>query len=288
MNSNSIDVRRPALYIVGTPIGNLSDFSARAQQVLRSVDLILAEDTRRSRFLLKNYQIDNKISSYHDFSDVDQSGKIIKKMLEKPSAIALISDSGTPLISDPGFKLVKNGIAANIPIIPIPGPSALVACLSISDLPADKFVFEGFLSSKEGLRDRRLRELENESRSMVFYEAPHRILNFMQSVEKIMGGDRHVVVAREMTKIHETFYRGSVSEVLLTLVQSPFARRGEFTVIVGGAAESPSDIEVQVDDWLRVLLQELDIKTAVKILTKITKARRNLIYERALYLSKCL
>ncbi len=285
MDSTKFDLKRPALYVVGTPIGNLADFSSRAQYVLSAVDFILAEDTRKSQHLLDRYGIKNKMIIYHDHLETSKSSAVIKRMLDDSAALALISDSGTPLISDPGYKLVKGVADVGIPLIPVPGPSALVACLSISDLPIDRFVFEGFLPSKEGHRLRRLAELKNESRSTVFYEAPHRIVSFLQGIEKVMGSDRRIIVARELTKMFETTYRGPVSDVLMKVQAASKNTKGEFTIIVAGSPGRAEELEMQIDAWLKVLLEEVDIKTAVKMVCRMTDFKRNMVYERALSLS---
>ena len=286
MDSSNIELKKPAIYIVGTPIGNLSDFSLRGQQVLHSVDFILAEDTRKSRLLLQQYQIENRIYSYHDFSEASRVDEILRIILDKPAAVALVTDSGTPLISDPGFKIVRKGSEKQVPVIPVPGPSALIACLSISNIPVDKFVFEGFLPSKDSARVSRLQELRKEPRSMVFYEAPHRILKFLESIGTVMGMNRQLVVAREMTKLHETFYRGSVTEVLQNIRENPLAKKGEFSIILEGFLGDNGELEKQIDTLLTVLLEEMDMKTCVNLVSKLTKGKRNLIYKWALNFKK--
>ena len=286
MDSSNIELEKPAIYVVGTPIGNLSDFTLRGQQVLKSVDFILAEDTRKSGLLLQRYKVKNQVFSYHDFSAARRVDEILGIILEKPAAVALVTDSGTPLISDPGFTIVKKGSEQGVSVIPIPGPSALIACLSVSDVPVDRFIFEGFLPSKDSARVSHLRELRHESRSMVFYEAPHRIVKFLESVGSVMGVDRRVLVAREMTKLYETLYRGPLSEVLATISENPLAKKGEFTVIVEGRAEDASDLEKEIDGYLSVLLEKVDVKTSVQLVSKITKAKRNIVYKRALLFRK--
>lgn len=286
MDSSNVELEKPAIYVVATPIGNLSDFSLRGQQVLKSVDFVLAEDTRKSGLLLQRYRIKKQMFSYHDFSDVNRVEEILGIILEKPAAVALVTDSGTPLVSDPGFTIVKRGSEEGVPVIPIPGPSALIACLSVSDIPIDRFIFEGFLPSKDIARIRHLRELRHESRSMVFYEAPHRIVKFLESVGKVMGLDRRVLVARELTKLYETLYRGSLSEVLATISENPLAKKGEFTVIVEGKGKDTRELEKEIDNFLSVLLEQVDVKTSVQLVSKITRAKRNIVYQRALMLKK--
>ncbi len=286
MDSSNVDLEKPAIYVVATPIGNLSDFSLRGQQVLKSVDFILAEDTRKTSLLLQRYKVKNRMFSYHDFSEVARVDEILKVILETPAAVALVTDSGTPLVSDPGFRIVKRGSEEGVPVVPIPGPSALTACLSISDVPVDRFIFEGFLPSKDSARVNHLRELRYESRSMVFYEAPHRIIKFLESVGNVLGVDRRVLVAREMTKLYETLYRGTLSEVLATIVENPLAKKGEFTVIVEGRPEDTSELEKDIDRLLAVLMEKVDMKTSVQLVSKITNANRNIVYKRALMLKK--
>ena len=288
MESSNIELEKPAIYVVGTPIGNLSDFTLRGQQVLKSVDFILAEDTRKSALLLQRYKVKNQMFSYHDFSDATRVEEILRTIFEKPAAVALVTDSGTPLISDPGFTIVKKGSQKGVPVIPIPGPSALIACLSVSDVPIDRFIFEGFLPSKDSARVSHLRTLMHESRSMVFYEAPHRIVKFLESVGNIMGVDRRVLVAREMTKLYETMYRGSLSEVLTTISKNPLAKKGEFTIVVEGRAQDSNELEKEIDSFLSILLEKVDVKTSVQLVSKITKAKRNIVYKRALMLKKLL
>ena len=286
MHFRNLSLVRPGLYVVATPIGNLTDFSLRAQSVLRGVDHILAEDTRRARQLLEQFDINNILSSYHDHNEIDRAEIVINRMIQQSIALALISDSGTPLISDPGYRLVCRGVEAGIPVIPVPGPSALIACVSVSNVPVDKFVFEGFLSSKESLRLKRLTELEKECRSIVFYEAPHRIVKFLRALENIMGPNRKVVVGREMTKIHEKIYRGTLKEVLSIIEGRSNHRKGEFTIVLEGNSKHLNYLETEIDRWLRLLLEEVDLKTAARIVSEITGSRKNLIYSRALELEK--
>jgi len=217
------------LYIVGTPIGNLEDITLRALRTLKEVDLIACEDTRRTQKLLNHYQIRRRTTSYHEHNELTRAPELIIQ-LEEGSHIALVSDAGMPVISDPGYRLVKLAIRHGIRVIPIPGASAFVAALAGSGLPVDKFRFWGFLPPKRGARQRALAELKIDQRTQVFYEAPHRILDTLADVRKVLD-DRAVVVAREVTKTFEEFVRGSASEVLQQLKSKPV--KGEFTVLVG-------------------------------------------------------
>ncbi len=218
------------LFVVATPIGNLSDITYRAVEILKSVDLVAAEDTRTSSILLKHYQISKPMMSFHSHSGTGRAGEIVTK-LRQGTSIALITDAGTPGISDPGYLLVREAVEAGIEVVPVPGPAAFVAALSSSGLRSDRFVFEGFLPQKKG-RQKKLQQLSSEQRTIIFYESPYRIAKTLTELLKYFG-DRRCVVGREITKIHETFYRGSLSELQQSLPESE--KRGEFVIIVEGA-----------------------------------------------------
>ena len=222
--------RAGMLFVVATPIGNLSDITFRAIEILKSVDFIAAEDTRTSFVLLKHYGVSKPMLSFHSYSGANRTNEIVQRITQGESA-ALITDAGTPGISDPGYTLVRDAVQAGVDVVPIPGPTAFVAALSASGLRTDRFIFEGFLPLKKGRR-KKLQYLSTEPRTIVFYESPHRIEKTLQDLLKYFG-DRRCVVGRELTKIHETFYRGSFSEVLKSI--SPSEKRGEFVVIVEGA-----------------------------------------------------
>jgi 16S rRNA (cytidine1402-2'-O)-methyltransferase len=221
-----------ALYLVSTPIGNLGDISLRAIQVLKSVDLIAAEDTRLTSVLLKHYDIPKKMISYHSYNQKRQTPQILKLLLEK-KAVALVSDAGTPGISDPAYLLVQNAIHNNIRIIPIPGASALLAALIVSGLPVNRFVFEGFLPVKKG-RKKRIDDLSIENRTIVFYESPHRILKTVKALNDNWG-NRRCVMGREITKKFEEFFRGGLTDLLSYLSQKTV--KGEIVLIVEGASK---------------------------------------------------
>lgn len=218
------------LYVVSTPIGNLSDITLRAIETLKQVDLIAAEDTRHSGILLKNYSITTPLTSYHDFNKDKKGPELIQKLLSGNS-IALVSDAGTPGISDPGYLLIKLAIENQIQIVPIPGPAAFISALVVSGLPTDKFSFEGFLPNKPQKRRRRLEELAQEKRTLIFYESPYRLLKFLEEVRQILG-DRRICVARELTKKFEEIKRGAVSEVLGYFQQGKV--KGELIIVVEG------------------------------------------------------
>ncbi len=219
------------LYIVASPIGNLEDITLRALRILEEVDLIAAEDTRHTKKLLVHYGIITPLTSYHLHNENAKSASLVQR-LSSGCRVALISDAGTPIVSDPGFRLVQGAIQAGIPVVPIPGPSALTAILSACGLPSERFVFEGFLPARKAERRERLRELREEQRTLVFYEAPHRVKESLQDLLEVLG-DRQVVLGREMTKVYEEFIRGSVSELAAQAKTNEW--RGEMTLVVSGA-----------------------------------------------------
>ncbi len=219
------------LYVVATPLGNLEDITLRALRVLQEVDLIATEDTRRTRILLDHYQISKPLTSLYDHNEALKAPMLIRRLQEGLS-IALVSDAGTPLISDPGYRLVQLAISQEITVIPIPGPSAVVAVLSVAGLPTDRFVFEGFLPKKPGKRRRRLEALSEEPRTLIFYESPRRVYEILGEMQALWG-NRRVVVARELTKKFETILRGRITEVQAQLEKHP--PQGEVTLAVEGA-----------------------------------------------------
>jgi 16S rRNA (cytidine1402-2'-O)-methyltransferase len=226
----------PTLYLVGTPIGNLEDITLRALRVLKEVDLIACEDTRQTQKLLNHYGITTRTISYHDHNEVTRSAELVKEMQEGMS-VALVTDAGMPGISDPGFRLISLAIRHHLPVVPIPGPAAFLAALVASGLPTDSFRFSGFLPSKRGERRVALESIKASPRTQVFYEAPHRIADALEDVCEALGSNRHVVVAREVTKLHEEFLRGSAAEVLEVL-KSRDEVKGEITLLIGKAEET--------------------------------------------------
>jgi len=217
------------LYVVGTPIGNLEDMTLRAIRTLKEVDLIACEDTRRTQKLLNAYKIQTRTVSYHQHNEMTRAPELIIQM-EEGSSIALVTDAGMPVVSDPGFRLVHLAVRHSIPVIPVPGASAFVAALAASGLPVDKFRFLGFLPSKKGERRKALEDLKDATRTLVFYEAPHRLLEMLKDAREILG-EREIVVAREVTKVHEEFQRGTISATLEYLKRRP--AKGEITVLIG-------------------------------------------------------
>ena len=229
--STDVNSTEGVLYIVSTPIGNLEDITLRALRVLKTVTLIAAEDTRHTRRLLAHYEIRTPTTSYFEGNQIQKGEKLVAR-LKAGESIALVSDAGTPTISDPGYRLLAQCIEADIPIVPIPGPSACIAAASAAGLPLHNFVFEGFLSPKSGRRKRQLTELRDEKRTLIFYESPHRITPFLGDVLEVFG-DRQVSVARELTKKFEEVFRGKVTEAIKKLQQTP--PRGEFTIVIAGS-----------------------------------------------------
>lgn len=226
----------PALYLVSTPIGNLKDITSRALEVLQGAEIVAAEDTRRTKVLLAHYGASRRLTSYHDHNKETRAPKLVQAIVDG-SSVALVSDGGTPGISDPGYYLVRMAVAHGIRIIPIPGPTAAIAALVASGLPCDRFAFEGFLPSRPGKRKRRLGELRNEPRSLVFYEAPHRLGASLAQMATILG-DRRAAVARELTKVFEEIRRGSLGELADHYGKEP--ARGEIVIIVEGRQERAS------------------------------------------------
>ena len=226
---------RGVLYIVATPIGNLEDITLRALRVLKEADLIACEDTRQTQKLLNHYDIKKKLVSYHEYNELTRAAELVKD-LEEGMRIAVVSDAGMPGISDPGFRLVTLAVRHHIPVVPIPGPSAFVAALAASGLPTDSFRFSGFLSPKTGQRRTELEQLRNSPRTQVFYEAPHRIVETLADIVAVMGGSRHVVIAREVTKLHEEFLRGRADD-LLEQLKARDGVKGGITLMIARASE---------------------------------------------------
>jgi len=272
------------LYVVATPIGNLGDLSARARAVLESVGLIAAEDTRHTGSLLKHFAIRTPLMSLHEHNEKQRASEVVLR-LQQGTSVALVSDAGTPAISDPGFELVRAAAAAGIDIVAVPGACAAIAALSIGALPTDRFCFEGFLPARTAARRERLGELADEARTLVFYESPHRIAETLEDCAACFGAQRGAAVAREITKLHEAVYRGSLAELRARASQDADFSRGEIVLIVAGAARAaaaPDD--AALDRVLRPLLNELPLKQAARLAAQIAGVRDNLAYKRALRL----
>jgi 16S rRNA (cytidine1402-2'-O)-methyltransferase len=231
----------PALYLVGTPIGNLEDITLRALRVLKEVDVIACEDTRQTQKLLNHYAITTRTTSYHEHNEMTKSAELVKEMQEGAS-VALVTDAGMPGISDPGYRLIALAIRHRVPVVPVPGASAFLAALVASGLPTDSFRFSGFLTAKRGERRAALESVKSSPRTQVFYEAPHRIVETLTDVVEVLGEARHVVIAREVTKLHEEFLRGRAAEVLENL-KAREAVKGEITLLIGKAEEGEARVE---------------------------------------------
>lgn len=241
------------LYIVATPIGNLEDITLRALRILKEVDLIAAEDTRHTKKLLTHYGIQKHLTSYHEYNEKTKSSQLIHR-LKEGCRVALVSDAGTPLLSDPGFRLVQEAIRAEVQVIPVPGPSAVTAVLSASGLPTDHFAFDGFLPARKAARRKYLTGLREEERTLVFYEAPHRVQESLRDILEILG-DREIVLGREVTKLHEEFLRGSVSQLISAT--EPREWRGEITVVVGGGRKDRDGDRDRIKDRDREIRAEI-------------------------------
>jgi len=262
----------------------LADMVPRAVEILKTVDLVAAEDTRHSGRLLRHFGSAAPLVSYHD-RGAENQGQAILDALAAGRDVALIADAGTPLISDPGFRLVRAARAAGFAVSPIPGPCAAIAALSVAGLPSDRFAFEGFLPARSGERQRRLAELAAEPRTLIFYEAPHRVLEALGDLEAAFGAARELVLGREITKAFETFLAGTVAEVRARVAADVNQQRGELVLVVAGAgAPEPAAVAADIDAVLAPLLDELPVKQAVGLAARITGIAKNRIYDRALEL----
>jgi 16S rRNA (cytidine1402-2'-O)-methyltransferase len=285
VHNTSADAARGALFVVATPIGNLEDFSPRGAQCLRDADRVVAEDTRHTAKLLSRFAIMTPMSALHEHNERGVTPGLVQEILAG-ARIALVSDAGTPLINDPGYVLVDAAITAGAHVVPIPGPCALTAALSALGMPTDRFVFEGFLSAKTGARQERLNALRDETRTIVCYEAPHRIIPCLQSIAEIFGHERVVGLAKELTKLHEQVFRGPVDDALAWLQQDPHRTRGEFVLAIAGAGPAEDSGAALVATWLPVLLDELPAARASKLLARMTNIPRKTIYAQALAMTR--
>jgi len=284
LSTSSVAAAQPGkLYVVATPIGNLDDISPRALRTLREVALIAAEDTRHSIRLLQHFGITTALAACHDHNEREQGGRFVARLLAGDD-VALISDAGTPLISDPGYHLVRQVRAAGIEVVPVPGPSALIAALSAAGLPSDRFIFEGFLPAKAAARRGRLELLKEEPRTLIFYEAPHRVLESVQDMASLFGKDRHAVLARELTKTFETLRGAPLGELAEWIAADSNQQRGECVLLVTGwqAPEGEDAISGEALRVLDLLLGELPVKRAAALAAEITGVRKNLLYQAAL------
>ena len=282
MVNHSNSENRGTLYVVATPIGNLSDMVPRAVETLQSVAVIAAEDTRHSSRLLAHFDIKTPAVAYHDHSDETRTDQLVARLLAGDN-IALISDAGTPLVSDPGYRLVRKAREQGIMVVPIPGACAMIAALSAAGLPSDRFAFEGFLPAKQVARCTQLETLAHDTRTLIFYEAPHRILETLQDMVSVFGADREVVIAREITKTFETIKGDKVAALAEWVAADTNQQRGEIVLLVAGAPKADNmDINLEQQRIMRVLLDELPVKQAAAIGAKITGLKKNYLYQWAL------
>lgn len=268
------------LYVVATPIGNLQDISTRALQVLGQVNLIAAEDTRHSARLLEHFNIRTPMVPCHDHNERNGSAALVQRLRDGEN-LALISDAGTPLISDPGFHLVRLARAEGLQVVPVPGACAAIAALSAAGLPSDRFIFEGFLPAKSGPRNARLQELVSESRTLIFYEAPHRVLESVLAMAEVFGAGRKAVLARELTKTFETIKDAELGELAGWIAADSNQQRGECVLLVAGVdAKAEKDtVDAESQRVLLMLAAELPLKKAAALTAQITGARKNLLYQ---------
>jgi len=285
LNSPTRSESIPCLYVVATPIGNLADITLRAIDVLSRVDLIAAEDTRHTRSLLSAHGIANKLISYHEHNEHQRTPELIVR-LEQGAVIALVSNAGTPLVSDPGYRLVSHAVAHNIPVVPIPGVSAAMAALSVSGLPTDAFTFVGFPARKKNKRIQLLKDLAALSQTLIFYQAPRRMMPFLNELMEILG-DRHAVLAREITKRYEEYIRGPLSHIQAQL-SGRDAVKGECTLLVQGAAAADTPDDNHLETLLRAALDQADapLGEIAKTLALEHKVSKNRVYEMALKIKK--
>lgn len=277
-HSESLSNLPAKLYIVATPIGNISDISYRAIETLQQVDVIAAEDTRHSGKLLSHYQIKKPMFPLHDHNERER-GKVLIEKIKAGQSVALISDAGTPLISDPGYHLVNECREKGVDIVPIPGACATIAALSAAGLPTDRFSFEGFLPAKEKGKQDKLSALIEETRTMVFYESPRRIIDTVQQVVNILGADRKIVIARELTKTFESFYALPAQEMLEWLNEDSNHCRGEFVLMIAGAVADSEAIPQVALNTLTLLKEQLPLKKAAALTAQIHSQKKNDLYK---------
>lgn len=274
------------LYVIATPIGNLEDISQRALRLLNQVDLIAAEDTRHTGKLLRHFGIHKPLRSLHEHNEEQQAEGLVG-MLAQGRSIALVSDAGTPLVSDPGYRLVRAAHAAGVPVSPVPGPSSLVAALSVAGLPTDRFAFEGFLPAKDGPRQKALAALATDPRTLVFFESPHRVLRTLEDMAAAFGADREAAIARELTKTFETIHTAPLGELPAWLRADPDRQRGEFVLMVAGHRVTEAEEDAtEAERVLQVLLTELPVRQAGRLAAGLTGLPRNRLYELALAMGK--
>ncbi len=276
LGGSGLSIERPAVYVVATPIGNLADITLRALDVLRAVDFILCEDTRHSRVLMQQYAIGTSLRSHHEHNERSLAAEVIELLRDGRKACALISDAGTPLISDPGHSLIVAAAAADIPVFSVPGACAAIAALSISALPVSRFVFEGFLPTSAGARQRRLESLSDEARTMIFYEAPHRVRKTLEDMSRVFGEERKITVAREMTKRFESLYAMTLGEMSERFRKEPEIVRGEFVILLDGSEVSAGLVSREL--LLKSLARHLEPRAGMTLARELTGLSRNELY----------
>jgi len=271
------------LYITATPIGNLEDISARAITTLQDVDLIAAEDTRHSRVLLQHLGIDTPLIALHEHNEAERAGELLDR-IEAGEKIAIISDAGTPLISDPGYRIVSEAHERGIAVVPVPGASAVTAAISVSGLPTDRFVFEGFLAAKQGARIKQLQGLHNETRTIIFYETGRRMMDCLKDMCDVFGGDRLITVCKELTKHFETIKRMPLDQSLAWFEEDPLRLKGEFVLMLGGCDKSELlNVSLQqARKAVELLAPHLPAKQAAGIVTELYEIPRNQAYQMVL------
>ena len=275
--SSAAPVATATLYVVATPIGNIGDLSPRALDVLKAVGAICAEDTRHTRQLLARHGVDKPLVALHEHNEDALAERLVAR-LQAGESLALVSDAGTPLVSDPGYRLVRAARIAGIRVSPLPGPCAFVAALSAAGLPSDRFVFEGFLPAKAGARRERLQQLAGETRTVAFYESAHRIEEALADMALVFGADRPAVLARELTKLFETILDGSLGDLHARVAADPNQRKGEFVVLVHGAPDAADARLVEGRRLYAALGQHLPPSTAAKVAAELSGAPRKALY----------
>ena len=276
--------KKGSLYIVATPIGNMGDMTERAQKTLMEVDVIAVEDTRRSGQLLRNFEISTPMIAVHEHNERQICDSLLDR-IDKGESIALISDAGTPLLSDPGYFLVNQARERGVNVVPIPGVSAVITALSVAGLPTDRFVFEGFLPAKSSGRQQRLENVKDDVRTLIFYEAPHRIVEMLKDCQLVFGGNRKVVIARELTKTFETVHGDTLDALIPWVEADDNQKKGEFVVLVQGAeAREDTGVDAESERILLILLKDLPVKQAAALAASITGLKKNALYQYAIKL----
>jgi 16S rRNA (cytidine1402-2'-O)-methyltransferase len=273
------------LFVVATPIGHLDDMTFRAIDILKSVSIVAAEDTRQSAQLFKHYNISTQLTACHDHNESNKIEQLVQRLLAGDN-VALISDAGTPLISDPGFKLVRAAQEHGIKVVPVPGACAAIAALSAVGLPSDRFSFEGFLPSKASQRISQLEKLKNETQTLIFYEAPHRILECVKNMAEVLGENRPVGFAREITKTFETIKKMTLKDLVSFIENDHNQEKGEIVLVVGGAPEKTDLEQEKLDELLKRLLQDLSVKAASQLAADLIGVKKKVAYQRALELTQ--